>query len=261
MDTTNDSLAKDTIVEIGTAASSRMLQSLLLSVGAPVPQTVTNVAGGIFARFVSAGVGELYSEFKRRQLSALQSGKVDKVFKVAYETFCSLVGENDWNMDAPDAEDYLRNLYEVEENVVFSAMNEGQQKKISVLGHFLGRSIYSGRKDWDTLQHYVSLIDKLTWRQLVLVKLIKEQFPGCDRTLSVMDASSNVELAGLLQYGFWSINGATFGTNHSGAHSVSMLPPTEFCNTFYEDVMLDASVTDADVCRVVESLHLKCRNS
>ena len=159
---------------------------------------------------------ETVSSNFRDQLSEIQKKKFDVVITRATETFYKLVNTEEQTLLHSESYDYIQNTFEFSLHILQNAMNEFQMKKLVILGDFWGKSIADGNIDWDNLHIEGNILNSLTYRQLILLKLLDDGFPEDQQELCINNPSICVELNQLLQLGFWKTSGVYFGTNNSG---------------------------------------------
>ena len=123
------------------------------------------------------------------------------------------------------------------------------------LGQFYGRAFYYCDLDWQDMHQIINLCSDMSFRQLVLIKLICEGFNGNDPELFITNTSACVETNRLLDYGIWFIEGATFATNNSAKIQLQLLVPTDYAKLLYKVLMLER-ISDEDVKRTIDSLKL-----
>ena len=192
----------------------------------------------------------------RDQLSEIQKKKFDIVINRATETFNKLIGTEEQTLLHPESNDYIMNTFEFSLHILQNAMNEFQMKKLVVLGDFWGKVIADGNIDWDNLHTEGNIFNSLTYRQLILLKLLDDGFPEEQNELYINNPSICVELNQLLQLGFWQMSGVYFGTNNSGPIQISELKKTDFCSNFVERLMLN-NLEIVDVEKVKNSLFIE----
>lgn len=162
----------------------------------------------------------------------------------------------DKNYVTDSAQCTAEQIYESVAGLILKAINENQRHKIETMGNFLGETVYSGDfSNNHELQQMTNTLVKLSWRQLVLIKLISEKFHGIDSELIPLDPSASIEINELQQYGFWQSEGARFGVDNSSTYQLKDIKPTEYCYHFVEKIGMDF-ITVNDVNEIVGSLRL-----
>ncbi len=192
----------------------------------------------------------------RDQLSEIQKKKFDIVINRATKTFNKLINTEEQTLLHPESYDYIQNTLEFSLHILQNAINEFQFKKLEVLGDFWGKAIADGNIDWDNLHTEGNIFNSLTYRQLILLKLLDDGFLEDQQELCINNQTICVELNQLLQLGFRQTSGVYFGTNNSGPIQISQLKKTDFCSTFVERMML-SNIDKKDIESVKNSLFVK----
>ena len=212
----------------------------------------------IFAPLVhGATIGVMntcYDDVTKRALSKMENEKVDIVMKTAIKTFNELA-EKDGVMSMQIEEGQLQYAYEAAEGIIMTSIRESQKKKIEVLGRYFGRALYKFDTDWQDMHQMMSMVGNLTFRQIVMIKLISEQFKDLDNKLFIHNPSACVEINRLKDYGIWQTSGAAFGINESWDLQLESIIPTIYSGKVYEALMLDR-LSEDDIKRTIESLKL-----
>lgn len=171
------------------------------------------------------------SNFKD-QLSTIQDAKFNIVITRAKATFDRLAITENLIDIHPESHDYVVNTFEFSLHILQNAINEFQFKKLMILGDFWGKTIAEGNNDWDNLHIEGNILNNLTYRQLILLKLLADGFPEDQQNRCINNISICVELNQLLHLGFWKTSGVYFGTNNSGPIAISELRKTDFLFKF-----------------------------
>ena len=198
-----------------------------------------------------------YDDIVNRSLSEREVTKHNVVFEIAARTFLELAEkDNVSTMFITSDDSELRYAYEVAEHISIEAIRQSELKKIEVLGHFYGGQFYKKQLDWQDMHQIINMAGALTLRQIVMIRLICERFPGLESDSFITNPSACVELNRLLDYGIWQVEGATFGTNNSTEIILGSLQATDYAKTVNDTLMLD-KLTKEDIQRVIDSLWLK----
>lgn len=228
---------RDIVANISDAAASEAINaaiSVFVETSIPVAIPFAIIKG-----IAQTAMMSVYDDVIARQISHNQKEKILTVFDYAQSEYWALAKEHEWSIEHPEGELYFNNIKEFIEGVVVAAMNECQNKKLSLLGGFFGRSAYYGIDDLDKFHHIRTILSKLTYRQICLLKIINERFLNIDPQLCICNPYICVELNELLQYGFWQMNGISFNTNNSGPIQVTNIIPTQYCENFIEFLPLN----------------------
>ena len=236
---------------IGSASESAFL-ALASTVGFPTSALALPFAKGLVLGLVE----NCFNDCSQMTLSVKEKEKLNQVSSVALQTFWEMAEKDGvvaWEMNIdPACIDYA---YEVAEHATLEAIRQSEKKKIDVLGRFYGRKFYMGNADWQDMHQMITMVGTLSFRQIVMIRLISEYFKDLNGKLFVGNPSACVEINRLKDYGIWQTEGAAFGINDSAPIQLYNIIPTDYCDFVSEDLMLDA-ISEEDVKMVIESLHL-----
>lgn len=197
-----------------------------------------------------------YNDCLQRTLSRRESKKLNRVSEVALQTFRELAEKDGvvaWELNMNlDCFDYA---FEVAEHVTLEAIRQSEQNKVDVLGRYYGKQLYKAYTDWQDMHQIITMIGMLTFRQIVMIRLISDGFKGIDNNLYISNPSACIEMNQLLDYGIWQTEGASFGINDSWTIQLKSVIPTIYSNRVREDLMLD-SLSKEDLARTIDSLLL-----
>lgn len=201
----------------------------------------------------------VYDDIFDREISQIEVSKVNQTFDEAERVFWQFVekeGENEagykFNGDSPE----YQNALSVAEGIMFQSMREHERKKLNVLGAFYGKSLYEGKEQWEYLYHTLKMTDRLTYRQLVIIRLICDKFPGKDPEESITEPDACVETMDLLNFGIWGAPGAFLNPNNSNPIQLKILQPTDYARTLCKDMMLER-LPEEELCHVLDTLKIK----
>ena len=126
-----------------------------------------------------------------------------------------------------------------------------------MIGRYYGGEFYKhgGNIDFQDMHQMITMVGMLTFRQIVLIRLIAEGFKEVNTELFISNPSACVEVNRLRDYGIWKTEGAAFGINESGRIQLKSVIPTEYSAIVCESLMLE-KLSDDDVRRTIESLRL-----
>ena len=157
---------------------------------------IFNLPAGLSLKLVQAVVksgaqhimGNCYDDIASRSLSVKEEDKHDRVFKIAENIYWELAEkDNVHSMVIYFDESYIQYAFEVAEHVSLEAMRQSESAKIQVLGQFYGRAFYYCDLDWQDMHQIINLCSDMSFRQLVLIKLICEGF-NPNRSLGFLHA-------------------------------------------------------------------------
>ncbi len=174
--------------------------------------------------------------------------------QVALEVFREL-SEKDrilaWEISiAPSYEEYA---YEVADHVIQEAIRQSETKKAEVLGWYYGKRIYQGPGDWQDMHQIITMAGALSFRQIVLIRLINEGFIGITSEMFITNPSACVEVSRMQDYGLWMTDMAMFKDDSSAKIQIKLLKPTEYAKMVCDALMLE-KLSDEDIKRTIDSL-------
>lgn len=215
----------------------------------------TRFMAGIIKSSMQAASRDICS----RQLSSIQFVKLERVCRSMACTLLDL-SENDVSESQnihSESQDYIQNSFEIAEHIFINAINESQHKKLDVLGRFYANAIYQGCEDWHNIHQITNIIDGLTFRQIVMIRLLAENrlVDDDEKLYYICNKTACVEMWRLLDLGMWRTDGMTFGQNNSYMLAYSMLIPTEYAKDTAKRLMLD-KIEQSEVEEVINSMQI-----
>ena len=247
-----DNVARTALAQGSGVAVSKGFASLMLAVGFPEAAVLTP-----FVRGATIGLmNTLYDDVTKRSLSERENEKVDLLSKTSLQTFMELAekdGVTAISMQIDEGQ--LQYAYEVSEDLMLTAIRQSQQKKVEILGRYYGGSFYKGNVDWQDMHQIIMMAGTLTFRQIVLIRLICEGFGGVSPEMFITKPSACVEINRMQDYGLWMTDMAMFKEDSSAKIQIKLLKPTEYAKMVYDALMLE-KLSDDDIKRTLESLML-----
>ena len=245
-----DNIARTALVQGTGVAVSKGFASLMLAVGFPEAAIFTP-----FVRGATIGLmNTLYDDVTKRTLSERENEKVDLLSKTSLQTFMELAekdGVTAITMQIDEGQ--LQYAYEVSEDLMLTAIRQSQQKKVEVLGRYYGGSFYKGNIDWQDMHQIIMMAGTLTFRQIVLIRLICEGFGGISPELFITKPSACVEINRMQDYGLWMTDIAMFKDDSSAKIQIKLLKPTEYAKMVCDALMLE-KLSDEDIKRTLDGL-------
>ena len=207
-------------------------------------------AKGLAKGVAQTAVLKAYDDICSRQISKLEVSQINYAFDKAEKVFWEFVekyGENaGYAFDASSSE--YENAMQVAEGFLLQSM-----KKLDVLGCFYGKSLYYGDNQWETIHHTLKMTERLTYRQIVLIRLICEKFPDIDPTYCITEKDACVETMDLINFGIWATPGAYLSQDNSSPIQLETLVPTEYSFELYKKLMLER-IPKEDIDKVIKTL-------
>lgn len=247
-----NSLKKSIVTEIAGTATERAFVAMATAAGLPALAIATPLAKGLTLGLVE----NCFNDCAQMTLSVNEKKKLNRVSTIALQTFMELAEKDGvvaWEMNIDPA--YMDYAYEAAEHATLEAIKQSEKKKIDVLGRFYGQKFYKGDSDWQDVHQIITMVGELTYRQIVLIRLISEGFKGIDTKLFISNPSACVEVNRLRDFGIWQTEGAAFGINKSWAIQLDYIIPTFFSDKVSKSLML-YRLSDDDIKRTVDSLQL-----
>lgn len=185
----------DWATDIG-AISTPLLEWL----GIPASSSAIIIIGKSLKMFLKYGIPNVFKDFQSRPLSPVQKDRLDEVKVETIRTVYRLIEKNGWDDNHPESSLYIQNYIEYADDLVNKAVNESRHTKRLLIGAYLGSTIYTKNcqePDWDNVFYLSSLMDKLTVRQVVLLKLIADEFSMIDEREDVICITNKVAISEL----------------------------------------------------------------
>lgn len=264
MNSQDNNVMRNVLAQLSGKLTDSAFNALVTAYNLPMGLTLS--AAQAVARGTVQGVMQnCYDDVRSRALSKMEIGKHDFVFEVAERTYFELAA-NDIDNCATQVsivdEAYLQYVYETAEHVSIEAIRQSETKKIEVLGRYYGAEFYKHgwMLDFQDMHQMISMIGALTFRQIVLIRLISEEFKGYDGKLFISNPTACVEVNRLKDYGIWQTEGASFGINESLTIPLNSIIPTKYSELVCSALMLDR-LSEDDIKRTIDSLRLTAKGN
>lgn len=197
-----------------------------------------------------------YDDMTKRRLSERENEKVDLLAETSLRTFMKLAEEDGVTAITMQIDEgQLKNAYEVSEELMLAAIRQSQDKKVEILGRYYGKTFYKGNIDWQDMHQIITMAGTLTYRQVVLIRLICEGFKGISPKMFITNPSACVEINRMRDYGLWMTDMAMFKNDASATIQLKQLKPTDYTQMVYDALMLE-KLSDEDIKRTIDSLAL-----
>ncbi len=245
-----DEIKKNILSEYAGKAVETTFPALAIAVGYPAAVVATPLVKGLVL-----GIIERCFNFNaKKTLSIRETKNLYKVSRVTLQTFKELADQDGvvaWEMVVdPSNEEYA---LEVAEHATMEAIRQSEQKKIEVIGRYYGKRFYQGPADWQDMHQIITMVGALTYRQMVLIRLICDGFNGISQEMFITNPSACVEINRMQDYGLWMTDMAMFKDDSSAKIQIKLLKPTEYAKMVYDALMLE-KLSDDDIKRTIESL-------
>ena len=249
---TNKNITKSVISEAVSTITDLSFAALATVAGFPSAVIATPLTKGLVLRVLE----NCFTDNAQKKLSISERKKLDKVSVIALQTFRELAEQDGviaWEMNIDPA--YVDYAYEVAEHATIEAIRQSEQKKVEILGHYYGYQFYKGGANWQDMHQMISMAGALSFRQIVMIRLIADEFKGINKKLFISNPAACVEMNNLLSYGIWQTDGVRFGTNTSWTIQIDSIIPTIYSDQVSELLMLD-KISNEDINIVIDSLSL-----
>lgn len=245
-------IAKNTMMEGVGSLVEKGFSTLAVAAGFPAAAVLSPLAKGLVVGLIE----NCYNDYAQRTLSISETKKLNTASQVALEVFREL-SEKDrvlaWEISIdPSYEEYA---YEVADHVIQESIRQSETKKAEVLGRYYGKRIYQGPGDWQDMHQIITMAGTLSFRQIVLIRLINEGFIGIDPDMFITNPSACVEVSRMQDYGLWMTDKVTFKDDASAEIQIKDLMPTVYAKMVGGALMLD-KLSEEDIKRTIESLSL-----
>ena len=243
-------IKKNILSEYAGNAVETTFPVLAMAVGYPEAVVATPLVKGLVLGIIE----RCFNYNAKKTLSIRETKNLNKVSKVALQTFKELAEKDgvvawEMNMD-PSNEEYAM---EVAEHATMEAIRQSEQKKIDVIGQYYGKRFYQGPADWQDMHQIITMAGSLTYRQMVLIRLICDGFDGISSEMFITNPSACVEINRMQDYGLWMTDMAMFKDDSSAKLQIKLLKPTRYAKMVYDALMLE-KLSDDDIKRTMESL-------
>lgn len=176
---------KDCLIEIidWTTDIISVSTPVLNALGIPVTPQTTIIIGKTIKLLLQMGFPMVLKEFQSRPFTPAQKERVEEINEIAIRTIYDLIEKRGWENSHSESTLYTQNCVEYVEDLYNKAINESRRAKRLLLGAYLGSTLYAlntSKPNWNNVFYLSSLIEGLTMRQIVILKLIVEQFNGID---------------------------------------------------------------------------------
>lgn len=245
-----DEIKKNIVSEYVGKVVETTFSAIAVAVGFPAAVVATPLVKGL----VLGVIERCFNYNAKKTLSIRETKNLYRVSRVALQTFKELADQDGvvaWEMSMdPSNEEYA---LEVAEHATMEAIRQSEQKKIEVIGRYYGKRFYQGPADWQDMHQIITMAGALTYRQMVLIRLICEGFQGISPEMFITNPSACVEINRMQDYGLWMTDMAMFKDDSSAKLQIKLLKPTRYAKMVYDALMLE-KLSDDDIKRTVESL-------
>ncbi len=198
-----------------------------------------------------------YEKYKQKAVLD-EKDKLRELLRSTVNAYMKLAEKNGWDVHDYDNENAIGYVESITKGVLEYTLSEYENKKIKLYGDFLGAVVYYGDfSRIDELIHGLKVLSKLSYRQLILVKLITDNFTEIDKSTSITNVSICVEMSELMLMGFWRINGVLLETDYTSPITIGDVNCTQYAKEFVAYTNLNFS--QEEIQKVVDKFHLDYR--
>lgn len=223
--------------------------------GIPISSLPGAALSSIVKHGAQACMNKVYDDIKARQLSSMQINRVEQVLYYAQTAYYEMVDKQGWELSHPESGAYLSAHIEACEHTVINAINESQSKKIPFEGYLFASQYFSQNKDFDNFHMAANLLFKMTWRELVLVSIINDDWLDVEKDQYITNPAACVEVYDLVTWGLVKPNEGWVIENNSKPVHLSEISITEFGTMLSMSLLLE-KITDQEKKKVIDSLQL-----
>lgn len=252
----------DSIKDLSGEVLPTAIAPMLNALGIPATPQSLVIASKMTKIMWDIGFVGIIKDYLDRHLSIMQQNRLDETTMSALGTYYSLMERNGWNDVHPESAIYIQNAIEYSEDLLNKAINESRKAKRSFLGAYLGSTLYSlniTSPNWENAFYLSSLINRLTLRQIILVKLITDRFTMIEDDEDLICVTNKVvisELRELSGQNMW-VGLISYQPDPTYiAIPLKHMCPTQLAEELLSATPLPASI-DGSIDNVVKSLNLK----
>lgn len=247
-----NNIAKSMLQETSGAVTEAAFIALATAAGFPMLAFASPLVKGLVLGLLE----NCYNDCSQRTLSIREEKKLNRVSEIALHTFRELAekdGVKAWELSIDPA--YIDYAFEVAEHATMEAIRQSESAKVDILGRYYGKTFYEGKTDWQDMHQMITMAGSLTFRQIVMIRLISEGFKGMNGKLFITNPSACVEINRLKDFGIWQTTGAAFGINESVELQLDGIIATFYADQINDALML-GSLSKEDILRTIDSLKL-----
>lgn len=249
----NRKLIRNALTQMTGAVTDSAMTDIVSAYNLPLGLTL-KIAQAVIKGTMQGVMQNCYDDVTSRQLSNREVEKHIMVFDVAERTFIEQAVKDGVDQMVIVMDDsQLKYAFEVAEHVSLEAIRQSEEKKIEILGRYYGRRFYQGPGDWQDMHQIIMMAGSLTYRQIVLIRLINEGFCDVSQEKFITNPSACVEINRMKDFGLWMTDMAMFKNDSSAGIQIKMLKPTRYTGMVCDALMLE-KLSEEDIKRTLESL-------
>lgn len=207
--------------------------------GTPVAVIPAAVLTSIVKNGAQACLNVIHEDLADRQLSTIQLNRVEEVMYYAQKAYYEAIEKQGWQLVHPESEAYVQAHIEACEHTVINAINETQSKKIPFEGYLFASKYNTVSMDFNDFHMMASILLKMTWRELVLVRLFDEGFFDTVKDHNITNPVACVEIYDLVTWGLVKPAEGWVIENNSAPVPVKDISITKFGVAFSKALLLE----------------------
>ena len=185
--------------------------------------------------FKSLSFRAILREYKKYKQKAVldEKDKLRELLRSTVNAYMELAEQNGWDVYDLDKENTIGYVGSFTKGVLEHTLSEYENNKIELYGKFLGAVVYNG--DFSKVNekyHGLKVLARSTKRQMVLVRLITDNFLTLDPKKYITNIAICVELYELLHMGFWKLEGVKLKTNYTAPIMIGDIRSTQYAIEF-----------------------------
>ncbi len=195
---------------------------------------------------------------KSLSVKSVQNERIETIVGCARDYVKLSIQKGQWDTSSSSKlESYADALYDSQSFLIFTALTETDRRKDLIFGNYWGYIICNHNESFDDQYFTVSLIKKLSYRQIVLIKLIAEGLPESIKTKTITKPEISVDFNLLYQYGFWDIMGKDINANYENFRSLDGINKTKLSDITYKRLSLSTVINKNEVNNMISTMLLK----
>lgn len=252
----------DSIMNLSSDVLPTAIVPLLNAMGIPTTPQSMVIATKMAKTMWDIGFVGIIKDFQDRHLSKMQQTGLDETIMSALDTYYSLMKRDGWNDVHPESAIYIQNAIEYSEDLLSKAINECKKAKRLFLGAYLGSTLYHlniSSPNWENVYYLSSLLNRLTLRQIILIKLVNNHFDRIEDSEDIVCVTNKVaisELKELANQNMW-VGLISYQPDPTYiAIPLKYMYPTELAKELIGSILIPDSI-EQSVNDIIESLDLK----
>ena len=226
----------------------------------PFGQIAVTSSISLAKSYLEDRVKPLYDDFSDRQLSKFQLERLKNITFQAITTFCKRCKVDDWNIEHPESDAYIKFLFESQDHLIYQSLQDAQRQKDILYVSYWGNLIYEHDENWDDQYFIINLLGRLSIRQIILIRLLVDGFPGINTSLAITNPIIVSEFNDLSPL-FWHIEKGIELNNSWESRHLGNLVVTDFAKNIYTMLDLSECFTEEMIKEITLQMKLQSTES